>query len=94
MGSVDINYKCPHCDHCMGDGGYAVDGINYPICTSGTANCLDKAVSGLCSRADVKRAALLVLIDRPANHAAPIYKVMVAMGAFSQVLSERITTYL
>ena len=78
----------------MGDGGYAVDGIHYPICTSGIANCLDKAVSGLCSRADVKRAALLVLIDRPVNHAAPIYKVMVAMGAFSQVLSERITTYL
>ena len=74
--------------------GYAVDGINYPICTMGTANCLDKAVSGLCSRAEVKRAALLVLIDRPANQAVPIYNVMVAMGAFSQVLSERITTYL
>ena len=93
MGSVDINYKCPHCDH-RGYGGYAVDGINYPICTNGTANCLDKAISGLCSRAAVKRAALFVLLDRPANHAAPIYKVLVAMGAVSQVLSERITTYL
>ena len=45
MGSVGLDYKCPHCDG-IGFGGYAMDGINYPICTVGItkANCLDKAL--------------------------------------------------
>ena len=62
MGSVDPDYQCPHCD-VVGRGGYALDGVNYPICTSGRANCLNKAVNhGLFSRAAVKQEALTQLV--------------------------------
>jgi len=39
MGSVDDNYKCPLCGR-RGNGGYAMDGIDYPICTEGDYSCL------------------------------------------------------
>ena len=39
MGSVDDNYKCPLCGR-KGNGGYALDGIDYPICTRGDFSCL------------------------------------------------------
>ena len=58
MGSVGDDYVCPHCDG-QGYGGYAPDGVNYPICTEGTANCLDKLMNQrLSTRAMVKRSAL------------------------------------
>ena len=70
-----------------------MDGINYPICTEGTANCLSKAVYlGLCSRADIKRATVVVIIDRPANCNTPVFKVMVAKE--NTFLSKCISTYL
>ena len=54
MGSVGEDYQCPHCG-VTSQGGYAVDGINYPICTEGRANCLDKFLElGLATRAAVK----------------------------------------
>ena len=64
MGSVSDDYVCPHCDG-KGYGGYAPDGLGYPICTEGTANCLDKLLQGQGTRALVKRAALkMVLVIR------------------------------
>lgn len=30
-------------------GGYAMDGINVPICTAGPFNCLNKAIEGASS---------------------------------------------
>ena len=57
MGSVGDDYVCPHCDG-RGYGGYAPDGLGYPICTEGKANCLDKLLEGLSTRAMVKRSAL------------------------------------
>ena len=57
MGSVPIDYVCPHCDG-KGYGGYAPDGVGYPICTDGRANCLDKLLKGQHTRALVKRSAL------------------------------------
>ena len=64
MGSVPIDYVCPHCDG-KGYGGYAPDGVGYPICTEGTANCLDKLLQGQHTRALVKRSALkMVLVIR------------------------------
>ena len=39
MGSVSDDYKCPWCGR-TGNGGYAPDGINYPICTGGDYSCL------------------------------------------------------
>ena len=32
-----------------------MDGINYPICTEGRANCLDKALDGMTSRMAVQK---------------------------------------
>ena len=39
MGSVGHDYKCPLCGR-MGNGGYAVDGIGFPMCTGGDFSCL------------------------------------------------------
>ena len=39
MGSVDPDYQCPWCGR-IGAGGYAPDGIGYPICTNGPFSCL------------------------------------------------------
>ena len=64
MGSVDPNYRCPHCG-VVGMGGYALDGINYPVCTEGAANCLDKALNlGYFTRAQVKQALVQILFSR------------------------------
>jgi hypothetical protein len=45
MGSVGDDYMCPWCGR-VGAGGYAMDGINYPICTDGPHSCLDAACGG------------------------------------------------
>jgi len=39
MGSVDDDYKCPLCGR-VGNGGYALDGVGFPICTEGDFSCL------------------------------------------------------
>ena len=39
MGSVPDNYKCPLCGR-VGNGGYALDGVGFPICTEGDFSCL------------------------------------------------------
>ena len=39
MGSVPDNYKCPLCGR-VGNGGYALDGVDFPICTEGHYSCL------------------------------------------------------
>ena len=39
MGSVPDNYKCPLCGR-VGNGGYALDGVGFPICTEGYYSCL------------------------------------------------------
>ena len=39
MGSVEDDYMCPWCGR-RGNGGYAHDGIGYPICTEGDYSCL------------------------------------------------------
>ena len=39
MGSVGEDYRCPLCGR-EGAGGYAPDGLNYPICTEGQYSCL------------------------------------------------------
>ena len=39
MGSVADDYKCPLCGR-VGNGGYALDGVNFPICTEGNYSCL------------------------------------------------------
>ena len=39
MGSVPVDYKCPLCGR-KGMGGYAPDGLGYPICTEGDYSCL------------------------------------------------------
>ena len=48
MGSVDRDYKCPLCGR-VGNGGYLVDGMSYPVCTDGDYSCLwhlyDKGLS-------------------------------------------------
>ena len=38
MGSVSDNYQCPWCRRT--NGGYAPDGVDYPICTQGPFSCL------------------------------------------------------
>ena len=66
MGSVGDDHKCPHCDG-IGFGGYAPDGIDYPICTQGKANCLDKAVDGMTSRMEVQNKKYAKIFEK-ANH--------------------------
>ena len=39
MGSVLDDYKCPLCGR-VGNGGYALDGVGFPICTEGDFSCL------------------------------------------------------
>ena len=39
MGSVSDDYKCPLCGR-VGNGGYALDGVGFPICTDGDFSCL------------------------------------------------------
>ena len=39
MGSVPDNYKCPLCGR-VGNGGCALDGVGFPICTDGDFSCL------------------------------------------------------
>ena len=39
MGSVPDDYKCPLCGR-VGNGGYALDGVGFPICTEGYYSCL------------------------------------------------------
>ena len=39
MGSVPDDYACPWCGR-LGNGGYAPDGVGYPICTQGRCSCL------------------------------------------------------
>ena len=45
MGSVSDDFMCPWCGR-VGAGGYAIDGINYPICTDGAHYCLNAACGG------------------------------------------------
>jgi len=45
MGSVSDDFMCPWCGR-VGAGGYAKDGINYPICTAGAHSCLKAAYEG------------------------------------------------
>ncbi len=45
MGSVGDDYKCPWCGR-IGNGGYAADGIGYPICTEGDHDCLSAFLRG------------------------------------------------
>ena len=39
MGSVPDDYKCPLCGR-VGNGGYALDGVGFPICIEGDFSCL------------------------------------------------------
>ena len=39
MGSVPDDYQCPLCGR-VGNGGYALDGVGFPICTEGDFSCL------------------------------------------------------
>ena len=39
MGSVGDDYRCPLCGR-IGNGGYVLDGVGYPICTDGDHSCL------------------------------------------------------
>ena len=39
MGSVGDNFKCPLCGR-VGNGGYALDGVGFPVCTEGEFSCL------------------------------------------------------
>ena len=39
MGSVPDDYKCPLCGR-VGNGGYCLDGVGFPICTEGDFSCL------------------------------------------------------
>jgi hypothetical protein len=45
MGSVGDDYRCPLCGR-TGMGGYSMDGVNFPVCTAGTYNCVDKISGG------------------------------------------------
>ena len=45
MGSVGDDYRCPLCGR-IGMGGYSMDGINFPVCTTGTFNCMDMISRG------------------------------------------------
>ena len=45
MGSVGDDYVCPWCGR-RGNGGTAVDGVGYPICTDGHDSCLDALLHG------------------------------------------------
>ena len=60
MGSVGENYKCPLCGR-TGHGGYAPDGIGYPVCTVGANNCLNKLIHGSNS-SDIVRASLRCIL--------------------------------
>ena len=74
MGSVNNDYQCPWCGR-VGNGGYALDGVGYPICTGfvrvsvgypmGTRlapSCLDKVLDGY-SREDVMLDALKAIMQ-------------------------------
>ena len=63
MGSVGDDYMCPWCGR-VGAGGYAMDGINYPICTDGAHSCLNAACGGQDLKAFRARQ-LAVIFGRP-----------------------------
>ena len=71
-------------------GGHALDSIGYPVCTEGRANCMLKALNfGMLRRADVKKAALLVIVDRPSLRGRDlVYDVFVSIGTLSDAIAE------
>ena len=60
MGSVGEDYRCPTCGR-TGMGGYAVDGIDVPICTAGPFCCLRKVMDGG-SSTDIVDQALFAIV--------------------------------
>ena len=44
MGSVSDDYRCPWCGR-IGNGGYALDSVGYPICTGGAFACLWRLIA-------------------------------------------------
>ena len=88
MGSVLDDYKCPRCDH-HGNGGYAWDAIGYPICNEGAATCLSKAIHfEMSTRAEVKKAALMVIIDRPVDKDTKVHDVLVVIGGIPDLIAD------
>ena len=68
MGSVGDNYRCPICG-ITGMGGYALDGIDVPVCTAGKYNCLDKLLDKRASPTVIMAQALFAILgnaSRPA----------------------------
>ena len=61
MGSVGDNYRCPTCGR-TGMGGYALDGINYPICTAGNHSCLWRVLEQGASPTDILAQGLFAII--------------------------------
>ena len=75
MGSVGDNYKCPWCGR-NGKGGYAVDGIGYPLCTDGEHACAFTSAHKYSKQSEYFTDALLLRFGKkPDKPAQPIHKV-------------------
>ena len=75
MGSVGENYQCPWCGR-KGKGGYAVDGIGYPLCTDGKHACAFTSAHKYSTKAEYFTDALLLRFGKkPDKPAQPINKV-------------------
>ena len=66
MGSTGPDFVCPWCGR-KNTSGYAIDGINYPICTGlRLHSCMDAVLSGV-SRNGVRAGAIYGILIRDMN---------------------------
>ncbi len=70
MGSVSEDYKCPLCGR-IGNGGYALDSVGYPICTGGEYACLDRILDKDISPVQCISAAIQGVLNSSRSSAQP-----------------------
>ena len=62
--SATLGVAIPVCDSLSrtGYGGYAIDGVNYPVCTIGANSCLNKIIHRRANPCDIIGAALRCIL--------------------------------
>ena len=62
--SAALGVAIPVCDSLSrtGYGGYAIDGVNYPVCTIGANSCLNKIIHRRANPCDIIGAALRCIL--------------------------------
>ena len=87
MGSVSEDYKCPLCGR-IGNGGYALDSVGYPICTGGEYACLDRILDKDISPVQCISAAIQGILNSGRSSAQPSRMPTTVYGLIASFLTK------